>query len=124
MPTHVLCTQRCRVGCCAARSRLWGSAIAFELLWAVTGFGGPALKSLATNWVYMGVEFVAIGVCAARVAQRREQRLAWTLMTVALVCWSVGDLLWAVWLDNVATRPIRRLRISRTCSCTRRCTAR
>ena len=82
-----------------------GLGIAFELLWAVTGFGGPALKSLATNWVYMGVEFVAIGVCAARVAQRREQRLAWTLMTVALVCWSVGDLLWAVWLDNVANPP-------------------
>ena len=82
-----------------------GLGIAFELLWAVTGLGGSALDSLANNWVYMAVEFVAIGVCAARVAQRREQRLAWTLMTLALVCWSVGDLLWAVWLDNLASPP-------------------
>jgi two-component system cell cycle response regulator len=82
-----------------------GLGIAFELLRAVTGLGGSSLDSLANNWVYMAIEFVAIGVCAARVVQRREQRLAWTLMTLALVCWSVGDLLWAVWLDNLASPP-------------------
>ncbi len=78
---------------------------AFELLRALTGLGGPSLDSLTSNWVYMAVEFAAIAVCAARVAQRREQRLAWALMTFALACWSVGDLLWAVWLDNLASPP-------------------
>jgi diguanylate cyclase (GGDEF)-like protein len=82
-----------------------GIGIAFELLRAVTGLGGPGLNSFANNWVYMAVEFVAIAVCVTRVLQRREQRLAWALMTFALVCWSVGDLLWAVWLDNLANPP-------------------
>src|SRR5438132_4457823 len=78
-----------------------GIGIGFELLRAVTGVGGSALNSLTDNWVYMAVEFAAIGVCIARVTQRRDQRVAWTLMTIALTCWSLGDLLWAVWLDDV-----------------------
>jgi two-component system, cell cycle response regulator len=79
--------------------------IAFELLRLTTGVGGPAWSSLANNWVYMAVEFAAVGVCAARAASRREHRLAWVLMTVALGFWSLGDLLWAVWLDNLAAPP-------------------
>jgi two-component system, cell cycle response regulator len=82
-----------------------GLGVAFELLRAVTGLGGSALDSLTNNWVYMAVEFVAIGVCAARVVKRREDRLVWGLMTFALTCWSVGDLLWAVWLDHLARPP-------------------
>ena len=48
--------------------------IAFELLRLATGIGGSAWSSLADNWVYMAIEFVAIGVCAARAASRREHR--------------------------------------------------
>ena len=79
--------------------------IAFELLRGVTGLGGRSLDSLTNNWVYMAVELLAIGVCAARVIRRREHRRAWALMTVALACWSAGDLLWAVWLDGDARPP-------------------
>ena len=53
----------------------------------------------------MAVEFVAIGICIGRVASRREHRLTWILLTVALSAWSIGDLLWAVWLDNLAVPP-------------------
>ena len=35
--------------------------IAFELLRLATGIGGSAWNSLANNWVYMAIEFVAIG---------------------------------------------------------------
>jgi two-component system, cell cycle response regulator len=79
--------------------------IAFELLRLVTGVGGSAWNSLANNWVYMAIEFVAVGICAARAASRREHRVAWSLMTIALAAWSLGDLLWAVWLDNLASPP-------------------
>lgn len=89
-----------RVACAAM-----GLGIAWTLLRAATGVGGSALDSLTNNWIYMAVEFVAIGVCAARVLRRRDHRRAWGLMTFALVCWSVGDLLWAVWLDNLASPP-------------------
>ena len=77
----------------------------FELLRAATGVGGHALDSLTNNWVYMAIEFIAVAACAARVMQRRDQRLAWTLMTLALACWSAGDLLWTVWLDHLSNPP-------------------
>ncbi|HEX5192127.1 MAG TPA: diguanylate cyclase [Solirubrobacteraceae bacterium] len=82
-----------------------GLGIAFELLRLATDVGGSSLDSIAGNWVYMAVEFIAIGVCAGRVAGRREHRLTWTLLTVALAAWSIGDLLWAVWLDDLAAPP-------------------
>jgi two-component system, cell cycle response regulator len=82
-----------------------GLGVLFELLRGVSGVGGPGLDSLTTNWVYMAVEFVAIGVCAARVVQRAEHRRAWALMTFALACWSAGDLIWAVWLDHLSRPP-------------------
>ena len=79
--------------------------ITFELLRLATNVGGPGWSSLANNWVYMAVEFVAVGICAGRAVARRDHRVAWLLMTVALAAWSVGDLLWAVWLDNLAAPP-------------------
>jgi two-component system cell cycle response regulator len=82
-----------------------GLGMAFELLRAATGVGGHALDSLTSNWIYTAIEFVAVAVCVARVLQRREQRLAWTLMTVSLACWSVGDLIWTLWLDSVSNPP-------------------
>jgi diguanylate cyclase (GGDEF)-like protein len=79
--------------------------IAFELVRLATHAGGSSLEPIANDWVYMAVEFVAIGVCIARVATRAEHRLTWTLLTVALTAWSIGDLLWAVWLDDLAAPP-------------------
>jgi two-component system cell cycle response regulator len=82
-----------------------GLGVFFEWLRAATDVGGPALDSLTENWVYMAVEFVAIAVCVARVAGRGEHRRCWALIALALTCWSVGDLLWAVWLDNLVRPP-------------------
>jgi diguanylate cyclase (GGDEF)-like protein len=82
-----------------------GVGMAFESLWALTKVDGSSLTTLANGWVYQAIEFVALGVCAARVVQRREQRLAWALMTVALTLWTIGDLIWSVWLDYVANPP-------------------
>jgi two-component system, cell cycle response regulator len=79
--------------------------LAFELVYAVTHVGGSAWAPIANDWVYMAVEIVAIGICASRVVLRREHRLTWTLLTIALTAWSIGDLLWAVWLDDVAVPP-------------------
>jgi diguanylate cyclase (GGDEF)-like protein len=79
--------------------------IAFELARLGADVGGSAWASIADNWVYMTVEFVAIGICIGRVVARREHRLTWTLVTIALAAWSIGDLLWAVWLDDLAAPP-------------------
>ncbi len=79
--------------------------LVFETLRAATGVGGASLNSLTNKWVYQGIELIALAVCLARVVERREQRRAWALLTVALALWMVGDLLWSVWLDNLAHPP-------------------
>ena len=92
---------RWRLGAYAALA----AAMAFELLWTLTQMGGSGMSAFAQKWLYQAIEFVALGVCAARVALRRDQRFAWKLMTAALACWALGDLIWAVWLDQLANPP-------------------
>ena len=79
--------------------------VAFEALQAVFGFGGPGLNRFADRWIYTAVELIAVAVCAARVVRRREDRAAWSFMTIGLVAWTAGDLTWTLWLDNVAKPP-------------------
>ncbi len=64
----------------------------------------PSSRS-PTSGSYTAVELTAVAVCAARVVRRREDRLAWALMTLGLVAWTAGDLTWTLWLDNVANPP-------------------
>jgi two-component system cell cycle response regulator len=79
--------------------------VALEALTALTGVGGAGLNSFCDKDVYTGVELLAVAVCATRALRRRSDRLAWGLMTFALVAWTAGDLLWTLWLDNVADPP-------------------
>ena len=77
----------------------------FEIVRAATGVGGAGFTDLANDWVYQAIEFVALGICIARIVRRREQRFAWTLMTVALALWAVGDLIWSAWLEHIPNPP-------------------
>jgi diguanylate cyclase (GGDEF)-like protein len=79
--------------------------LGFQALHALFGLGGPALDGFTKDGVYTTVEFVAVGVCAARVLRRREDRAAWLLICLGLLAWSAADLVWTVWLDNVANPP-------------------
>jgi two-component system cell cycle response regulator len=80
-------------------------AIAFHALHALFGLGGSSLDGFNKDGVYTAIEFVAVGVCAARVLRRREDRAAWFLICLGLVAWTVGDLVWTVWLESLATVP-------------------
>ena len=80
-------------------------AIAFHALHALFGLGGSSLDGFTTDGVYTAIELTAVGVCAARVLRRREDRAAWLLVCLGLVAWSAGDLVWTVWLENLATVP-------------------
>jgi diguanylate cyclase (GGDEF)-like protein len=82
-----------------------GLGVAFETLQSALGLGGSGLQTVSDKYVYTTVELIAIAVCAARAITFREDRLAWTLMTVGLLAWTAGDLTWALWLDNVADPP-------------------
>ncbi len=41
-------------------------------------------------------------MCIARVLRRQHERLAWALLALALAAWSTGDLIWTLWLDELA----------------------
>ena len=79
--------------------------VGFHAAHALFGLGGHALDSFAKNWVYTAVELIAVAACAARAITRRENRLAWALMTIGLLAWTGGDLAWTVWLDFVPNPP-------------------
>ena len=82
-----------------------GVGVAFQAAHALFGVGGRGLDAFTNNGVYTAVEVLAVAVCAARVVIKREDRAAWAFMTVALLAWTGGDLVWTLWLDNVANPP-------------------
>ncbi len=89
----------------AAAFLAMGLAIAFHAAHAVFGLGHPSLDGFVKDGLYTAIEVVAVGVCFARALRRRGDRAAWLLIGVALLTWAGGDLLWTVWLNNVANPP-------------------
>src|SRR4029077_11441535 len=73
---------------------------------ALLGFGGAGMEAFAKNWIYTAAEILAVAICAARVWRRREDRLAWGLIAFGLLTWKAGDLVWTVWLNNLADPPV------------------
>jgi two-component system cell cycle response regulator len=81
------------------------AALIVQALHALFNAGHPYLDGFAEHGLYTFVEFMAVGVCFARVLRRREDRLVWSLIALGLLAWTGGDLVWTVWLDNVANPP-------------------
>ena len=77
----------------------------YQALVAASGVGGNLFETIADKYVYTALELIAVAACAARVARRREDRLAWGLMTFGLIAWTAGDLVWTVWLDGLRHPP-------------------
>jgi hypothetical protein len=79
--------------------------VVFHAAHALTGVGGSGLDAFTTNGVYTAVELIAVGVCVSRPLSRRDDRWAWGLMAFGLLTWTGGDLVWTLWLDNLADPP-------------------
>jgi two-component system cell cycle response regulator len=79
--------------------------VAFHGARALLGFGGPGMEAVAKNWIYTAAEILAVGICVARVWARREDRWAWGLIAFGLLTWTAGDLVWTLWLNNLANPP-------------------
>src|SRR6201995_898057 len=88
----------------AAFAAMW-LCVAFHAARALLGFGGPGLEAFAKNGVYTAAEVLAFIICAVRVWARREDRLAWALVAFGLLTWTAGDLVWTLWLNNLANPP-------------------
>ena len=78
--------------------------VALHASHALLGFGGHGLDSFIEKWVYLAVEMIAVVVCAARVL-KPDDRLVWALVTLGLLTWTGGDLMWTVWLGNLSNPP-------------------
>ncbi|MGH2894183.1 MAG: HD domain-containing phosphohydrolase, partial [Solirubrobacteraceae bacterium] len=80
-------------------------AVAFHAAHALLGFGGAGMASFCKSWIYTTAEVMAVVICLARVWERREDRWAWGLIAFGLLAWTGGDLVWTLWLNNVANPP-------------------
>jgi diguanylate cyclase (GGDEF)-like protein len=80
-------------------------AVGFHAARALLGFGGAGMGAFAKNWVYTAAEILAVAICAARPFRRSEDRWAWGLIAIGLLTWTGGDLVWTVWLNNLADPP-------------------
>jgi two-component system, cell cycle response regulator len=82
-----------------------GACTAFSASHALFGLGGHGADAISNEGVYTAIEAIAVAVCAARVVSRRGDRAAWLLVTIGILGWTLGDLVWTVWLDHLANPP-------------------
>ena len=79
-------------------------AVVTYAVFAIVG-GGAGLDGFFKNWVYTGVEVLAVALVVVRVVRVRASRLAWALIASSLLLWATADLLWTAWLNDVADPP-------------------
>src|SRR5438045_1498673 len=63
------------------------------------------LRTLLNNWVYDNIVFAAGAACLARGIVVRRDRVAWILMGLAVMSWSVGDTVWTVTIGDDPSPP-------------------
>jgi diguanylate cyclase (GGDEF)-like protein len=65
---------------------------------------GP-LDPIVSEWLYTACELGGSALALLCVARRRRERAAWGAMAAGLLLWSLGDLVWTLWLNHVAAPP-------------------
>jgi diguanylate cyclase (GGDEF)-like protein len=58
-----------------------------------------------TDWLYTGLEAGAVVLTAWRAIAVRRDRAGWTLMTIGLLMYGLGDLSWTLYLDHLDNPP-------------------
>ena len=104
-PADAMSKPRPRSTILSATFAVMALAIAFQLAHVGLGLGRPELNGFVKDGLYTAIEFIAVGLCAARVLTIRTDRAAWILITAGLMAWTGGDLIWTVWLNFVANPP-------------------
>jgi two-component system cell cycle response regulator len=81
-------------------------ALGAEFAYALLSPAGSSLEAFFTDGLYLGLEFVGVGLCASRALLVREHRSAWWCIAAAFTSWTFGDVMWVVLpngADSVAT---------------------
>jgi two-component system, cell cycle response regulator len=70
------------------------------VLHMAVGFGGPHTDELFDDDVYNALMFGAAGAVIARGVTVKAQRAAWLAMGAGLLCWSLGELYFTLFLEG------------------------
>jgi two-component system, cell cycle response regulator len=70
--------------------------------WAVFGAGAD---DFFNNWVYNGLVLSAAGSCLVRAVRVSEERAAWIALGLALVAWSVAEIIYSAYLAKMEWPP-------------------
>jgi two-component system, cell cycle response regulator len=70
------------------------------VLHLTVGLGGPHTNELFDNEVYNALMFGAAGAVIARGVTVKAQRAAWLAMGAGLMCWSLGELYFTLYLEG------------------------
>ncbi|MEA2363693.1 MAG: hypothetical protein QOD71_2838 [Thermoleophilaceae bacterium] len=84
-------------------------AIAAQLVWTLTRFGGDAADWVFDKTLYPFVLGVASASCVARGIRVRQERWAWILLGVALLAWLAAEGVWAALYAGMSDPPVPSL---------------
>ena len=73
-----------------------------------TGFGGPQVASIFTNWVYDAVGILAGLTCLVR-GLRGGGGAGWVWIAVGIFAWTFGDIYYTIALQGLASQPFPSL---------------
>ena len=65
----------------------------------------PVLPASVWEWLYSAIELGAVAVCAARALGRPGERLAWLIIAIGLLAFSVGDVYYTAVFQNAESVP-------------------
>jgi len=72
---------------------------------AVTGPGDWPFPGAITTYLYQALMVLGSLLAIASVVRRRRERLAWSAISLGLVLWTAGDIVWSAWIGKLANPP-------------------
>ncbi len=68
--------------------------------------GGPSVDAIVRDWASSLVYVLAAAIVMLRAVRVRQARGPWLVIGVGLSLYGVGNLLWALWFEHMASPPI------------------
>jgi diguanylate cyclase len=73
---------------------------------ALFGIGGHVAVAPIRNWLSSAIYVLVAAIIAVRAIRLEENRLGWTLLTVGVSLYGLGNLLWSLWIGALGHPPI------------------
>ena len=72
----------------------------------LVGFGGSAVDGFIRTWGSLIVYALAAAIVAFRAVRVPQHRRAWIILAVGLTLYGLGNVVWMVWYNHLASPPI------------------